>query len=182
MPEAGGSRTIETERLLLRPHRPEDHAAATTLWADPIVTRYTSGRPQSAEESWSRLMRYAGHWAMLGFGYWAVVEQKTGRYVGDVGLSSFLRDLPDRLNFNTAPEAGWVLSPAVHGKGYATEAVRAALAWGEANLGVKRFVCLIHPENLASLRVAEKTGFTPYARTRYKDAPAVLLERIVLPD
>ena len=123
-------------------------------------------------------MRYAGHWSLLGFGYWAVEEKETGRFVGDVGLSDFRRELPAKLNFSTAPEAGWVLSPAFHGRGYATEAVRAALAWGEAHLGAKRFVCLIHPENIASLRVAEKTGFKPYARTRYKDAPAMLLERV----
>lgn len=179
MMDTGGSRTVETERLLLRPHRLEDHEACCALWSDPIVTRYTSGRPLPPEECWTRLLRYAGHWTMLGFGYWAVEEKASGRFIGDIGLSDFRRDLPEALNFNAAPEVGWILSPTVHGKGYATEAVRAAMAWGERHLDAKRFVCLINPENSASLRVAEKTGFKPYARTRYKDAAATLLERLV---
>lgn len=169
---------IETERLLLRPHQLGDHTALCALWSEPAAVRYTSGTPQSGEDCWTRLMRYAGQWSLLGLGYWAVWEKESSRFVGDVGLSDFRRNLSNPQNFNNSPEVGWVLSSSMHGKGYATEAVNAALSWGETHLGAKRFVCLIHVENAASFRVAEKVGFKPFARTRYKNAAVTLLERV----
>lgn len=178
MTEATDGSIIETERLRMRLHRAEDLAAAIALWGDASVTRYIGGRPQTPEECWHRLLRYAGHWAMLGFGYWAVEEKESGRFVGDVGFSDFRRAFAADLNFATAPEVGWVLAPASHGKGYATEAVRAALAWGERHFSNRRFVCMIHPDNFSSARVAEKAGFTPYARADYHGTPTVLYERL----
>ena len=61
---------IETERLILRGHRAEDFEAIAAQWADPAVVKYIGGTPSSREASWSRLLRYPGHWQMLGFGYW----------------------------------------------------------------------------------------------------------------
>jgi len=61
--------------------------------------------------------------------------------------------------------------------GYATEAARAALAWGDANVDAPRTVCIIDPANLPSIRVAEKAGFREIARTTYKNDPTVLFER-----
>ncbi len=61
------------------------------MWGVRIVTRHIGGRPFTAEESWSRLLRYAGHWYLLGFGYWAVVERGTNRFVGEVGFADFHR-------------------------------------------------------------------------------------------
>lgn len=72
---------------------------------------------------------------------------------------------------------GWVLAPHAHGQGYASEAVAAALDWGDAHFRGGRIVCLIHPDNAASLRVAAKFNFREYARPTYKDAPGVLLAR-----
>ena len=178
MADAGENRVVETERLLLRPHRLEDYEALCALWSEPAAIKYTSGVRLSAEDCWSRLMRYAGQWSLLGLGYWAVWEKETGRFVGDVGLSDFRRELPHVETFNTSPEVGWVLSSAMHGKGYATEAVNAALNWGETHLNARRFVALIHDENAASFNVAAKTGFKPFARTRYRDSPVTLLERV----
>ena len=61
------------------------------MWADPEVTRYIGGRPFGVEEVWTRLLRYAGHWALLGYGYWAVIEKSSGRFVGEAGLADFHR-------------------------------------------------------------------------------------------
>ena len=61
---------IETARLKLRGHRLDDFTPCAAMWADPVVTRHIGGRPLSEEESWTRLLRYVGHWALLGFGYW----------------------------------------------------------------------------------------------------------------
>jgi RimJ/RimL family protein N-acetyltransferase len=170
-----GAPVLETARLRLRGHRPEDLADSAVMWADPTVTRHIGGRPFSAEEVWARLLRYAGHWAWLGFGYWVVEDRATGAFVGEVGFADFKRDLVPSLD--GTPELGWVLATRAHGKGYATEAARAAIAWGETRFASSRTVCLIDPDNVASIRVAEKLGFREYGRTTYKDEPTILFER-----
>ena len=78
---------IETARLFLRGPRPADLPDSVALWSDPVVTRYTSGKPLSEEEVWGRLLRYVGHWAWMGFGYWVVEEKATGRFAGEMGFS-----------------------------------------------------------------------------------------------
>lgn len=126
---------IDTERLTMRRPRLEDFEEALAMWADPQVTRYITGKPSTREEMWFRLLRNAGHWDLMGFGFWVVHEKSTGRFVGEVGLADFHRDIEPPLgNFK---EAGWVLSPAAHGQGYATEAVHAALRWAEGRLQVR---------------------------------------------
>jgi RimJ/RimL family protein N-acetyltransferase len=97
------------------------------MWADPIVTRYIGGKPLNAEESWARLLRYAGHWALLGFGYWVVEEKETGSFAGEIGFADYKRNMEPSLD--GTPEIGWVIASEFHGKGYATEAVRAAVIW-----------------------------------------------------
>ena len=166
---------LETERLILEGHRLEDLGDCAAMWAEPEVARYIGGRPFSEEEVWTKLLRYVGHWSLLGFGYWIIREKATGRFMGEVGLADFKRDIEPRLE--GAPEIGWVLTPWAQGKGFATEAVRAALAWGESRLAVARTVCLISPENTASLRVAEKCGYQELARTIYKGSPTGIFER-----
>ncbi len=143
------------------------------MWADPIVTRHF-GHCLTEEESWNRFLRYVGHWALLGFGYWVVEEKATGNFVGEIGFADYKRDIQPRLDI---PEIGWVLVSQSHGKGYATESVRAAVAWGERHFGPSRTTCIIHPENLPSIRVAEKCGYREVQRTTYKKQPAVVLVR-----
>ena len=166
---------LETARLVLAAHAPSDHADCTALWSDPEVVRFIGARASTAEETWSRLLRYAGLWALLGFGYWAVREAASGRFVGEVGLADFQRDLSPGLG--DSPEAGWALAPWAQGRGYAREAVAAILAWNDARAPGRRVVCMIAPDNTASLRVAERCGFRPYAQAEYKGAPTILLER-----
>src|SRR4051812_49250001 len=66
---------VETERLVLRGHRVDDYADCFDLWTDESVTRFIGGRPSTQEEVWARLLRYAGLWALIGFGYWVVTEK-----------------------------------------------------------------------------------------------------------
>jgi RimJ/RimL family protein N-acetyltransferase len=166
---------LTTARLTLRGHRLADFPDCVKLWSDPEVTRYISPRPLTEEEIWMRLLRYVGHWSLMGFGYWIVRETATDRFVGEVGFAEHRRDLTPSIV--GVPEIGWVLTPAAHGQGFATEAVRAAIDWGETRFGRTRTVCLIAPDNRASLRVAEKAGYREHARTTYKDAPTIVLER-----
>jgi RimJ/RimL family protein N-acetyltransferase len=169
---------IETERLLLRPHRVDDFEACAAMWADPAVTRFIGGKPFSAEESWARLLRYAGHWTLMGFGFWAIEEKATGKFIGEAGFAEFKRDIEPSLG--GAPEMGWVLASQVHGRGYATEAVRAAIAWSEAHLASSKVVCLIHPDHAASIHVAVKCGFRESRRASYKNQPILVFERDTL--
>ncbi len=166
---------LMTPRLVLRGHRLEDFRACASMWADPVVTRHIGGKPFSPEESWSRLLRYAGHWCCMGFGYWAIEEKSTGSFVGETGFAEFRREIQPSVE--GLPEVGWAFATRVHGRGYATEAVRAVVEWGDTHLQSKRSVCLIDPENLASLRVAEKCGYAEYHRTDYKGHSIVLCAR-----
>lgn len=166
---------LETARLRLRAHHPDDHPACTALWSDPLVTRFIGGRPFSSEETWRRMLASRGLWGMLGYGYWAVEEKDGGRYVGDVGFADFRREFDPSLVGML--EFGWVLSPAVHGKGYASEAVAAATAWASATLPQMRAVCIIAPDNLASIRVAERAGFSEWQRSTYHGEPTIVFRR-----
>jgi RimJ/RimL family protein N-acetyltransferase len=82
---------LETGRLTLRGHRLQDFPASAAMWADPNVTRHIMGKPCSEEESWSRMLRYLGHWSLAGYGYWLVEEKATGRFVGEVGFADYKR-------------------------------------------------------------------------------------------
>ena len=166
--------TLDTDRLLLRRHRREDFDECAAMWADPVVTRHIGGRPFTVEEVWTKLLRYVGHWSVLGFGYWAVRERATGRFVGEVGFADFKRDMMPSIA--GVPEAGWVLSPWSHGQGFATEAVQGALGWLDAR-GQARSVCIIDPTNAPSLRVAQKCGYDERERAHYKGQPTILFER-----
>ena len=123
-----------------------------------------------------RLMRNAGNWALMGYGSWLVEEKGGGTFVGEIGFMTLIRDIVPSLE--GYPEIGWVVAPRAHGKGYATEAVRAALAWSDANIAEPRTTCIISPENAPSLGVAAKCGFTEFARTSFRGEPTVMLERL----
>jgi len=166
---------IDTERLRLRAYRMDDFAPCAAMWSDPIINRYTTGEPLSAEAAWAKTLRNAGLWPVLGYGYWAVEEKASGEFVGEVGFADFKREIQP-LIFGV-PELGYIMCSRVHGKGYATEAVRAAIAWLDQHAGAKRTVCLIHEGNAASVRLAEKCGYREFNRTQYKGHDVIMLER-----
>lgn len=167
--------TLTTERLILRPFRAEDFDAYAAIWADPIVMRYITGTPMSREDSWSRALRWIGLWQHMGFGFLMVEEKATGTLLGEVGFQERRRDLTPSIEGTL--ETGWGLIPAAQGKGYATEAMAAALAWADAAFPGMRYTALIDAQNLASVRVAAKSGFREFARTEYHGAPVILHER-----
>jgi RimJ/RimL family protein N-acetyltransferase len=148
---------IYTERLCLRAHCEADHAPAVTIWQHPDVYRFITGSALSSQDVWMRLLRYSGLWDYLGYGYWALEERASGRYIGQLGFADFKRGL---VGFDGRyPEAGWVIHPDTAGQGYATEAMRAACAWLDEQGNWPRSFCIISPENQQSLRVADKLGY-----------------------
>lgn len=165
---------IDTARLRLRRARLDDFPQSAAMWAEAAVGRYIGGKPSTEEDSWARFLRQAGHWAYLGYGYWVITDRATGAYLGELGFADLKRDIdPAPLG----PELGWVLPSRCHGRGFATEAARAALEWAEARFSGGPTSCIIHPENRASIRVAEKCGFKEIARTTYHGAPTIVYMR-----
>lgn len=164
-PDFAAAPTLETARLRLRAHRAEDFDGCRAIWSDPEVTRHIGGKPATGEEAWRRLLTYAGLWSLLGFGYWAIEERTSGRYVGDIGFAEFQRDIEPSLRGML--ESGWVLARAAHGQGYASEALAAIEAWRRKHLPDRRAACIIAPDNLASVRVAETAGFRRWCETTY---------------
>lgn len=151
---------IETTRLVLRPHAIADFDEVAAMWADPEVVRFIGGVPSTRGESWARLLRYIGHRAALGYGFWAI-RDRAGRYVGELGFADFHRDVEPAFD---VPEAGWVLAPWAHGQGFAREALAAALAWADAHLATD-LACVIEPANARSIRLATACGFVETHRT-----------------
>jgi RimJ/RimL family protein N-acetyltransferase len=145
------------------------------MWADPSVTQFVGGRPLNDEEAWIKFLRNAGHWPLLGFGFWVVEEKSTAAFAGEIGIAYFYRELSPPVE--NLREAGWVLPSSMHGKGYATEAVTAALAWSDTRFSDPRTICLIHPENLASIKVAHKCGFRESFRSTYHNEPTIIFQR-----
>lgn len=167
--------TIETARLRLRLHMTTDFDACSGMWSDAEVVRYIGGVPSTPAQCWSRLLVYAGLWHHLGYGYWAVEEKSSRRFIGEIGFADFKRELTPSIEGR--PELGWALVSSAHGKGYATEATRAALEWLDRARPQDSSVCLIHPGNKASIRVAEKIGFTQKYTAIFKGEPALIFER-----
>lgn len=167
--------TLETERLTLRAHRLSDFDALAQMWGDPQVVRFISSKPATREESWARLLRYLGHWKLLGFGYWAVELKDGAQFVGDVGLANWQREITPSID--GMPEAGWAFSPQAHGRGIATEAVQAALGWMDARFGRQTTTCLIGVDNAASIRVAHKNGYREFTRADLRGSPVIQLRR-----
>jgi RimJ/RimL family protein N-acetyltransferase len=177
MPMTVDSRTpvLETERLRLRAHQFSDFAHCVAMWSDPAIARHTIGDPSSPQRTWLRLLAYRGHWELMRYGYWAVEEKASCRYVGELGFADFKRD--NEPSFAGVPEIGWVLASQSHGKGYATEALKAAVAWADGNLESTSTVCIIHRDNHLSFRVAQKLGYVKILRAATDDKPETIFVR-----
>ena len=170
---------LRTDRLILRAYRPDDIDEAAAMWADERVVRFIGGAPKSRSEAWARMLRAIGSWALLGYGYWAVEERATGRHVGDAGFMEQQREIDPPLT--GMPEAGWKFSADVWERGYASEAVAAAVAWADEALAGLDLCCIIDPENTASIRIAEKAGFNQAGEALFDGASILVFKRLAGP-
>jgi RimJ/RimL family protein N-acetyltransferase len=167
---------IETERLRLRGHTDADLRDCLAMWSDPIVTQFIGGKPSTEAQTWARLQAYVGHWNLLGFGYWLIESKDSQKFVGEVGLADFRRDIAEPMR--GVPEIGFALASDFHGLGLATEAVRAVLAWGDSHLAARRTVALINPQNTASQHVVEKCGYKRFEDGTFNDQAVMFFERL----
>jgi RimJ/RimL family protein N-acetyltransferase len=166
---------LETERLLLRGYTAADLEPQAAMLGDPDVMRHVGGKPISREEAWRKLLAGPGLWALLGYGYWIVERKSDGAYLGQIGFADFKRDM--RPSIEGLPEMGWMFAPHAHGQGFATEAVTAAIRWGDSALAGQEFVAIIDAANSPSIRVAERCGFSVREDAVYKGEPIQLFRR-----
>ena len=158
--------TLETERLVMRMWRASDFDEYAELCADPEVMRFLGGKVFDRTEAWRQMASMIGHWYLRGYGIWAVEEKESGRLAGRIGC----------INPEGWPgfEVGWTLRREFWGKGYATEAARRALEYGFHELDRPHIISLIHPENRASIRVAERLGETLEGNARVFDTDVLV--------
>jgi RimJ/RimL family protein N-acetyltransferase len=143
--------TLETERLTLRMLGESDFDAYAEMCADAEVMRYIGdGQPLTRPMAWRNLAMRVGHWHLRGYGLWAVQERSSGALAGRAGFWN-----PDGW---PGFELGWMLRRSFWGRGYATEAARAALGFAFTELAQSQVISLIHTENAASIRVAQRLG------------------------
>lgn len=147
--------TITTGRLLLRPWRDDDLAPFAALNADPRVMEFFPAR-LSAAESGQLAARIRAHLRDRGYGLWAVEVPGTAPFIGFVGLATVAAALP----FAPAVEVGWRLAADHWGRGYATEAARAALDFGFRTLGLGEVVSFTAALNQRSRQVMRRLGMT----------------------
>lgn len=166
---------LVTARLLLRPQRSDDLRALYDLTADEQMRRFLSPDPPSLEDSYRRLMMVLGGWATLGYSNFVVIERESGDHVGSCGVFRMVRSLDDGSD-EESDEAGWLVAQDRWGRGYAREAMTAALGWFDAAFG-RPTVCMIVPGNIASERLAARLGFVPDREALHKGDRVMLYAR-----
>jgi len=142
---------LETKQLILRDFSNDDFSAYAKMMAKPEVMQYVGGgKPLTPEVAWRNLAMLLGHWALRGFGMWAVEHKETGALIGRVGFF----EPEDWPGF----ELAWLLDKPFWGKGLATEAAKVALKYGFQELHKPKVISLIAKNNIRSENVAKRIG------------------------
>jgi RimJ/RimL family protein N-acetyltransferase len=142
---------LNTLHLCLRPWRLEDAVCLLEIMQEEAIFKYfPASTPPSLEKAQRFIAHHLAHWEKFGYGQWAVEIAGENRLIGWNGLE-YLTDTDET-------EVGYLLSHSAWGKGYATEAARTAVSFGFRMAKLERIIGLVHPENLASVRVLEKAG------------------------
>lgn len=142
---------IETGRLLLRQFTQADFETYVAYYNDEATAKYVGGKLSRAQ-AWRHMASILGHWVLKGFGLWAVEEKSTGDFIGCIGLWE-PEGWPEL-------EVGYWLTERAQGHGYACEAALRARDFAYQELGATTLVSYIHPDNVPSIRLAERMGAT----------------------
>lgn len=140
---------LETSRLLLRAPTFADLDAWAAFVADPIAAEYLGG-VQDRTTAYRQLTSVAGAWIVRGFSMFSVIERASGKWVGRIG--------PWMPEGWPGTEVGWGIARDAWGKGYATEAAEACIAFAFGTLGWSEVIHLISPMNARSQAVAKRIG------------------------
>jgi len=148
---------LHTERLILRPIALEDFPRWAEMMADPEAARFLGGA-QPAATAWRGFMTMAGAWSLTGVSMFSVIERDSGLWLGRIG--------PWRPHGWPGTEVGWGLHPEAQGKGFGVEAAAAAIDYAFDVLGWTEVIHCIDPDNLPSIRLAERIGSYNQGPTR----------------
>ncbi len=146
---------LETERLLLRHLVPEDLDALYALYRDPEIRRFFPDGTLSYEDTKEELEWFLdGHPRHPELGLWATIYKPTNQFIGRCGL------LPWTIEERDEVEVAYLIDKAFWNQGLGSEAAQACAAYGFNTLGLARLICMIYPDNQASINVARKLGMT----------------------
>ena len=147
--------TLRTERLILRPWREDDFEPFAAMSADPkVMEHFPSTLDRAGSDNVASILK--SDLEIMGYGFWAIEVPDEAPFIGFAGI----RPVTYEAHFVPAVEIGWRLAPAHWGKGYATEAARAALAHGFGALGLAEIVSFTIPANSRSQAVMQRLGMT----------------------
>ena len=167
----------QTDRLTLRELEPADAEFIHAVLNDADFLANVGDRGVRTVEDAAAYIESGprASYARHGFGLWAVVLRDGQALAGICGL--LRRETLD------APDVGFAFLPEFRGRGYATEAAGAALAWGKESLGLRRVLAIVQQGNIVSMRVLEKLGMSMERRTRLVETgPELLVYATVAPD
>lgn len=147
--------TLTTERLRLEPFAPRHAPALNAINREPKVRELLiTGDPETLQQTEDAVTRVQARWQTLGYGWWAVITRATDTVIGAVCAQNVANEAGAEI------ELGWRLATAATGKGYATEAGKAAARYAFDVIGVDHVIAVAHPDNAASHRVMERVGMT----------------------
>lgn len=166
---------VVTARLELWRPQVRDREGLRALIEPREVRRFLGGMEPDDHDVFMRLLRNAGSWALYGYGTFVVRERGRNEIVGNCGAFHSWRGFGRGLD--DIAEAGWIVAKSAWGKGYALEAMEAALAWFEREHGAMPTLCMIEQGHRASEAVAAKLGYAAFDRYLEKDERPLIVYR-----
>jgi RimJ/RimL family protein N-acetyltransferase len=146
---------LETERLVLRRFVPEDLDDLYTLYQDSEIRQFFPESILSYAQTKEELEWFSnGHPRFPELGLWATMNKKSGEFMGRCGL------LPWIIEERQEVEVAYLLGKKFWGQGFASEAGLGIVHYAFGELNLSRLICLIDPENSASIKVAERIGMS----------------------
>ena len=158
---------LETTHLRLRTFTEGDLDPLAAMVSDPDQMRFYP-RPKTRDEASAWIDRNVALYEDIGFGFWFIESKAHTGFLGYCGVR------PARLEDRHETELGWHTRKAIWNQGVATEAAEACRDFAFSELGLRRLVAIVHPEHIASRRVAEKIGMGPERETVLDDYPCVI--------
>ncbi len=167
---------LQTERFELWLPQPGDFAGLDAILGDPRTLEFLGNWSPSPADTFARLTRNAGSWALYGYGTFYVRMRGEREIIGNCGVFRSWRGFAHGLD--DVPEAGWIVHPDHWGQGVASEVMRAVMPWFDQTHGRQRVACMIEAGHGVSEKLAHNLGFTEYARHQQpEEKPLVLYER-----
>ena len=168
---------LTTERLELWQPQPSDNAGLNAINTDPRTLPFLGNWVPGKADTFARLLRNAGSWALYGYGVFMIRRRGEAQIIGSCGVFRSFRGFAHGLD--DVPEAGWIVHPDHWRQGYAGEAMRGVMAWFDEAHGKQRVACMIEQGHALSERLALQLGFAEYARHRDSDGKELALyERV----